>query len=234
MKSYSAEGDHNLEVIHKATKFTDWMYAQIKPHLHGRVLEIGSGIGTYSEKVVQDFDEVILSDLDATYVKKLAKKFGRKGVTAKKIDLMEPKDYPKTRVDSVFALNVLEHIKDDVAVLERLYGILPPGGRVVLLVPAHQWLYNCIDEAVGHYRRYTRKNMLATVGQTNFKVKKLFYFNVFAIPGWILNGHILKKTELGSGLMNLFNNLVPVFAFIERFILFKRLGISLIIVLEKE
>ena len=51
--AYSAEGDKTLENLHNASRFTDWMYAQVKPHLKGDILEIGSGIGTYSEKIIR-------------------------------------------------------------------------------------------------------------------------------------------------------------------------------------
>lgn len=231
--AYTNDGDTNLRTVHKARKFTDWLFSQISPHLKGRILEVGCGIGTYSEKVVAQFTgEVVLSDVDQTYVKALQKKYQKnKRVRVSRIDIT--KKLKVGKLDSIFALNVLEHIEDDVLALHNLYESLNPGGRVVLLVPAHEWLFNCLDEAVDHYRRYTKKTLLATVEQTPFAVKKLFYFNFFAIFGWFWNGHILKQTELGGGLMKLFNVLVPIFSFIEKYLFRKRLGISLIIVLEK-
>lgn len=235
VKEYSQEGDHNLSVIHESHKFTNWMYSQIKPYLKGNILEVGSGLGTYSEKIIRDFKEsLVLTDLDPDYVISLKKKYGKKkNVHVAKLDLTKKKDFSFPKIDSVFALNVVEHIDDDVKVLRNVYDHLNPGGKFIILVPAHMWLFNCIDEAVGHYRRYTRKEILSKVAKTRFIIKDMFFFNVFAIPGWILNGHILKKKEIGSGLMGLFNALVPLFSFIEKYILRRKLGISLVVVLEK-
>jgi len=238
-QEYSQEGDRTLNAIQKADNFNKWMYEQIKPFLKGNIVEIGSGVGTFSKLVAKDFpdNKFVVSDLDTDYVKQLKKEFEQnKNISAYKIDLGKKEDYKqiKDKVDTVFALNVLEHVKEDVQTMNDVYNLLKPGGRFIILVPTHQWLYSPIDKAVGHWRRYNKRMMKKRIAQTPFKLKKMFYFNAPAIAGWIVNGKILKKSEIDDSAMGLFNKLVPFFKVIEKYLFFKKIGISLIVILEKE
>lgn len=236
METYSSEGDQILETIQKADKFNAWMYDQIKPWLRADILEIGSGIGTFSEMIARDFDnKIILSDIDKKYVEKLEEKFkDKKNVTARKLDLNKKEDFKGLKnIGSCFALNVMEHVEKDIDAMNHIYDILEEGGRFVILVPAHKALYNTLDKAVGHHRRYNKKEMRKRVAKTKFKIKKMFYFNAPSILGWFITGNVLKKKTLGSGSMKLFNKLVPIIRPIEKYVLRKKIGISLIAVLEK-
>lgn len=237
-KSYSLVGDQNLVVIDQTSNFTNWMYEEIKPYLGGNILEIGSGLGTYSKKVIRDFPQskIWLSDIDKDYLEKLKDQFCRlPHVYTRKIDLNNPHDFenfPK-KFNSIFALNVLEHVSDDIAAIKQLSRLLSPNGKLIFLVPAHKILFNCIDEAVGHCRRYDKQEIVEKIAQTDFKIKKLFYFNFFAIFGWFINGNILKKPALNESAMKFFDKLVPTFKIFERNFLRKISGISLIVILEK-
>lgn len=236
--SYSTIGDKNLMTIDSAANFTNWMYEEIQPYLRGNILELGSAIGTYSEKVVGDFKEntIVLSDIDENYIRNLENRFkSNNKVIVKKIDLNKEDDFKEINVgiNSVFTLNVLEHIEDDVAALNNIYNVLEPGGKLIFLVPAHKFLFNCIDKAIGHYRRYSGKEIINKVKQTKFQIEKMFYFNFAAIPGWYVNGNILKKAVVDEGAVGLFNKIVPILKVIERYVLFRRIGISLVVVLKK-
>jgi SAM-dependent methyltransferase len=63
--------------------------------------------------------------------------------------------------DSVLYLDVLEHIEDDRAELARAAAHLAPGGALIVLAPAHPFLYTPFDKAIGHFRRYTRASLVA-------------------------------------------------------------------------
>ena len=236
MDKYSSQGRENLEILDGADNFTDWMYGEIKPFLRGNILEIGSGFGTYSKKIIRDFPKsnIILSDVDDHYVGALKKKFGGR-VSVLKINFEREEDFGNigAPLDSVFALNVLEHVKDDVRALENIYRKLNPGGNLVILVPAHKFLFNRIDQEVNHYRRYNKKDLSDTISKTGFRVKRMFYFNFLSIFGWYWVGGVLKRNTVGGKSVALFDKLVPFLKFFEKYILRKSLGISLIAVLEK-
>ena len=236
--AYSDVGNTNLQVTEKANRFVDWMYAEVKPFLRGSILEIGSGLGVYSDKIAADFPDqtLTLSDVDERYLEALKSRFsGRTAVRVRKLDLASADDIKglESAVDSVVALNVLEHINDDLEALRNVYAVLKPGGRFVVLVPAHPWLFNCIDRAIGHERRYTKKSLKALVAQTPFRVEKLFYFTALSIAGWIVNGSILKHAVIHEGSLKIFDRLVPILAWTEKHLLRRSVGISLIAVLEK-
>jgi len=237
VEKYPESGDLNLKILRKADNFSNWMFSQIKPFLKGTILELGSGIGTYSKLVIDNFpnNKIILSDIDKKYVKYLNDKFAQLNVSIFKLDITNRNDFRNLNctVDSIFVLNVLEHVEDDVQVLKNCYSILNHGGKLIILVPAHKFLFNCIDKTVGHYRRYTKKEMIGKVSQTKFKVKQLFYFNFLSIFGWYWNGSILKKEILNESALGLLNKLVPILSFFEKYILRKKLGMSLVVVLEK-
>jgi hypothetical protein len=61
--------------------------------------------------------------------------------------------------DTIIYIDVLEHIENDRAELVRAAGFLRAGGHLVVLAPAHQWLFSPFDAAIGHYRRYTRRTL---------------------------------------------------------------------------
>lgn len=62
--------------------------------------------------------------------------------------------------DTILYIDVLEHIENDFAEVQRAAQQLVPGGYLVVLAPAHQWLYTPFDRAIGHYRRYDRTALL--------------------------------------------------------------------------
>lgn len=236
-EEYPQAGDVNLHVIASAGKFTDWLYEQIVPFLRGNILEIGSGQGTYSRKIIRDFpnNAIILSDIDRKYVTFLEGAFGGRMTFVRRIDLACGGDFARLpcAIDSVFALNVLEHVRGDIQALQNIYDALNPGGRCVLLVPAHPFLYNCIDTSVGHYRRYTRASMLEKISQTPFTMERLFSFNFLAMFAWYWHGTLRKRSVLSGGSMKVFNALVPFLRHVEKHFLRQRIGISLIAVLKK-
>jgi len=82
----------------------------------------------------------------------------------------------RRRYDLVLMLDVLEHIEDDAAALQRTHWLLRPGGWLVLTVPALPLLWSHHDVANQHYRRYTRKGLSKLLRATGFAVWKLDYF----------------------------------------------------------
>lgn len=234
---YSPDGDATLNALDGAERFTDWMFEQVRPWLGGSILEIGSGKGTYGRKAQRDFplSRVLVSDIDPGYVEGLRRAFAGSNVQALRVDMEEPADFRQVvpPVDSAFALNVLEHTRDDGRALRNVYEVLRPGGYFIVLVPAHPFLYGAIDRSIGHTRRYTKKAFLAAVGTTAFKVRRMFYFNALSLAGWFVAGRVLKRTSVSAGPVNVYVRLIPFMRFVEKRILRQRVGMSLITVLQK-
>jgi 2-polyprenyl-3-methyl-5-hydroxy-6-metoxy-1,4-benzoquinol methylase len=163
-KEFDFEGEENLRAIAEADKFNEWMYHQVLPHCEGKILEIGSGIGNISYFFDRDGKDIDLSDIRDQYRSYLKKTFEKRNVLDMDIvaeGFIELHGDKLGTYDAVFALNVVEHIKDDKLAIENMIKLLKPGGKVVILVPAYQWLYNGFDVALEHYKRYTKSRFLS-------------------------------------------------------------------------
>lgn len=228
-------GLHTLKVIAKADRFNRWMYDQIKPHLKGEILEIGSGIGNISKLVIESNHFITLSDYSKEYCAVLKENFSsNKNVrNIIQIDLLHPdfekKFYAyKEKFDCVFLLNVIEHIEDDKLSIKNCRYLLKPGGHLILLAPAYSWLFGTFDKQLGHFRRYTIKTMSDLLQTQNFQISSGSYFNITGIAGWFLFGKIFRRRMLGKGEMTAFNSIVP-FAKLTDKILAKKAGLSIIL-----
>ncbi len=228
-------GLHTLKVIAKAGRFNRWMYDQIKDHLKGEILEIGSGIGNISRLVIESDHFITLSDYNKEYCSILKESFsGNKNVRdVIQVDLLHPEfekkfSRYKESFDSIFLLNVIEHIEDDKLSVKNCKFLLKPGGHLILLAPAYSWLYGTFDEQLGHHRRYTIKTMSELLKNLDFDILSGSYFNVTGIAGWLLFGKIFRRRMLGKGQMAAFNSIVP-FAKLTDKILARKAGLSIIV-----
>jgi SAM-dependent methyltransferase len=233
------EGLSTLETIARADKFNRWMFETIYPFCKGRILEIGSGIGNISQFFLNENASVTLSDIRENYCNQLKVRFSDSNTLEDVllINLTDPefeakyRHYEK-RFDTVFALNVVEHIQDDVLALKNCKFLLKDGGTLLILVPAFQSLYCGFDLELGHYRRYTRKTLRRVYEENQFQIEYSRYFNAMGILGWIFSGKILKKKTIPEGQMGIYNKLVPVFRIIDKIFL-QIIGLSVILVGKK-
>jgi SAM-dependent methyltransferase len=213
------------------------MFEQVSPWLGQKVMEAGAGIGTYSSMAWKAGKTVTALELSDNYFTLLEKRFaGQERITTLHGSITDSAitgPLETEGMDSIFSLNVLEHIPDDQQALRNFRSILRPGGKIVVLVPAHRWLYNSLDKELGHVRRYTKKELREKVEAAGFKIHKLYFWNSLAMLGWFVNGNVLKKEKVAPGAARLFDQLVPVLKFTEKNILRGALGISLIVVAEK-
>ena len=145
-----------------ARRYRDYQLSLIGPHLGESVLEVGSGLGDVSALLTRA-RRLIVSDTDPACLDALRARFaGDRRVAVLVLDL-DAEVALGEQVDSVLAMNVLEHIEDDAAALRALGRLLVPTGAVVLWVPAYPALYGDFDRMVRHYRRYTPASLRATV-----------------------------------------------------------------------
>ena len=237
-KAFQIFGYSALERIAEAPKFNEWMYKTISPFLNGEILEVGSGIGNISDYAIKDGKYITLSDYDPTYVKLLIGKFSNATQVIDIIELDLAKEtfqkefsYLAERFETIFLLNVLEHIENDLEAVANLQFLLKPGGTLVVLVPSYHFLFSAIDQLLGHYRRYTIASLRPVIQMNDLIIKKAFYFNALGMAGWYWN-KVFKQTEISQHKMNLFNKLVPIAKRIDKLFCHK-IGLSTIIVAQK-
>jgi SAM-dependent methyltransferase len=136
-------------------RFARWMYRTARGHLGHSVLDAGAGIGTHTELLLGDGHEVVAVEANSAFVRRLHERFpDSQALKIFEGDLAAPGGLGDfLPVDSAICLNVIEHIVDDVQSLKNIGQKVRPGGSLVALVPAHPWLYNNLDRAIGHHRR---------------------------------------------------------------------------------
>lgn len=89
---------------------------------------------------------------------------------------------PDNQYDVILALDVIEHIKDDLGSLREMKRVLKPGGYLILFVPAFMFLWSVTDDNSHHFRRYTREELCRKVEQAGLRVARASYFNTILFP----------------------------------------------------
>jgi glycosyltransferase involved in cell wall biosynthesis/phospholipid N-methyltransferase len=220
-------GSHILHRLERAQNFNQWMADAVAPHLGARVLEIGAGIGNITSWLLPR-DLYLASDINPQYLDYLANmRLGKPYLQVDRIDLGDAACFAPWagRFDSVVCLNVLEHVEDPIASLRNIHSALEPGGRLVLYVPQGPELYSTLDEVLGHRCRYTKESLRRELEETGYSIVSMEDFNRVSVPGWILNGKMLKRRNFSRIQLKLFNLLVPLLRRLDRFFPWSGLGI---------
>jgi SAM-dependent methyltransferase len=182
----------DLENLARARRLCDWMFDQFREDVHGQVVEVGAGIGTFTERILATGAEaVLLLEPDPALAALLERKYGNDGrvkIVEEGLPGSPTLEARAGRHDLVLCQNVLEHLKDDGDAVRAMAATLRPGGRLVLLVPAHPRLFNSVDRSYGHFRRYTRERLRRLVGAAGLELDDLHSFNLLGIAGWAVNG----------------------------------------------
>lgn len=90
--------------------------------------------------------------------------------------------FKNVKFDLICMFDVLEHIEDELSTLNALKKILAPNGKIILTVPAYQWLWSTHDEYHHHYRRYSKKNIIFIASELGFYINKISFFNTLLFP----------------------------------------------------
>lgn len=206
-------GAETLDIMSAAPRYNRWQYDVIAPWIGKRVLEVGSGIGNMSEHIAPGRELVVLTDMDEWYRHQLRDRFADDGqVVVDQLTLPDPgapARFREHRLDTVVALNVVEHIEDDVATLKTMSEFLVPGGRVVILVPALQLIFGTLDTELGHFRRYSRATLAAAFEAAGIRLERMFWYNRVGVFGWWLNGRIRRVSRIPLDQLKTFDRLVP-------------------------
>jgi SAM-dependent methyltransferase len=155
-----------LELFSRATIWKSYLRRHVVAYLGHDVLEVGAGLGSTTRLLCQPAQGQgawICLEPDAEMARRLASAVDRgelsqlcRVVTGDLGQIAKGSYF-----DSVLYIDVLEHIEDDRSELERAAEHVKPGGHLVVLGPAHPWLFSPFDESIGHYRRYTRSSLRA-------------------------------------------------------------------------
>jgi SAM-dependent methyltransferase len=156
-----------------------------------QILEIGCGTG-HNLAMLGTFGTVDAIEIDPASRAIAAERLKRPVGYA---PLPELPGVANAHYDLVALLDVLEHIEDDHAALVAIRTKLKPGGRVLLTVPAHPWMWSGHDAANHHFRRYSRKAFRDVIATSGLRIETLSAFNSFLFPAAIAQRVFAKLTS---------------------------------------
>jgi len=219
-----------LHLFSKATNWKAYYGRVIKKYLAGDVLEVGAGIGATSRVLCDGSQRKwVCLEPDAAMSAAIQEQIedgslpvcceARNGTVA---DLNGA-----DRFDAIVYIDVLEHIENDVDELSKAADLLKEAGHLVILSPAHQWLYTPFDGEIGHYRRYSKKSLLEVIPPRLRRVE-LCYLDSVGMLASIGNKMLLKSSMPTAGQISFWDKrLIPLSMFIDPLLL-RRLGKSIL------
>lgn len=209
-----------LETLSAADRFNDEVWSKVERFVGKEILEVGLGIGIFTDKLLTK-GKVFGVDVVPEFVEAAKKRHGTRPDLEYLVADMgagTPDSLKGRAFDTIVCMNVLEHIEDDRGTLKRFMAMLKPGGKLVLVVPGHQFLFNPLDSNDGHFRRYAEGELCEKLAEAGFSVVHRSQFNLFGIFGWFLNGTILRRKDLPAGQMGLFNRVAPLLFWLENLV----------------
>jgi SAM-dependent methyltransferase len=211
-------GSQILARLSRAPRFNAWMADVIRPYCQQRVLEIGSGVGNLTKKLIPR-RAYVASDINPLYLQTLAALTKeRPYLSVSYCDVTDAATFkrPPEGFDTVICLNVIEHVGDDKAAMSNIHSVLSRDGRAIILVPQGPGNFGTLDEVLGHQRRYTIETLTRLAEASAFKVEEMIPFNRAGSLAWYVNGRILRRRYFGLVQIKLLNLLTPLFRAVDR------------------
>ena len=224
-----------LELFALATNWKRYVKAEIGKYLIGDVLEIGAGIGSTTLALHDGTARRwVCLEPDDDQAKRLRTTLTRSwGVYAPAViagSLRALAD--RQSFDCVLYLDVLEHIQDDRRQIEEAARLVRPGGHIVVLSPAHQWLFSEFDKSIGHIRRYDKRN-LRSLMPSGWAEKKLAYLDSVGVLLSLANAIALRQALPSRLQLSLWDRLCVPLSRVVDWALLGKFGKSVLAVWEK-
>ncbi len=161
----------------------------MQPYLRGFVLEVGAGLGANTRQFASlKFERWTCLEPDESLLEQI------EPASRRELVLGDLSTLDSSRLfDAILYIDVLEHIADDSAELRRAATYLTTGGALIVLSPAHPWLFTPFDQAIGHYRRYTKQSLQAIAPQ-HLRREKLIYLDSVGMLASLANRLLLDQS----------------------------------------
>jgi len=184
-----------LDLFSAAKNWKSYFRDQLTPYLGEDVLEVGAGLGGTTRVLCRGTERRwVCLEPDAALVARLDQEISSGSLPKcceSRIGTLEKFDESET-FDTILYMDVLEHIEDDRAEVARAARHLRPGGHIIALSPAHQWLFTPFDKAIGHHRRYTKAGFGA-LAPAELEKARLVYLDSIGFFASLANKLILQS-----------------------------------------
>jgi hypothetical protein len=196
LRGYAYPGGE-LALFAHAENWKAYFCQVLRPYIGGRVAEIGAGIGSTTEVLCTSAHDVWYAlEPDRELFAELTTRArdGRLAPTVQPVNGTVSALAGIEPVDTMLYIDVLEHIEDDGAELQRAASSLKPNGNLIVLSPAYQALYSPFDAAIGHHRRYTLKS-LRLLTPPELELRSGHYLDSIGVCTSIANRLLLRQSQ---------------------------------------
>jgi glycosyltransferase involved in cell wall biosynthesis/phospholipid N-methyltransferase len=215
----------------EAPRYQQAIAREIQPYLGERVIEVGAGIGNLARHLAYG-KQLVLTEPTPEYRRQLAASMNyRSNVTISDRDVLSEEGLAWAKIqypDTILCLNQLEQVGDDKRALDSLAAAIKPGGRVILVVSAHAFLYGSLDEALRRQRRYTAERIAALVEGVGLYVEHQKWLGKLVLVGWFMESKVWRRRFFAPKPVTLVNVFSPLMGILDRWLPWK--GLSLLVV----
>jgi glycosyltransferase involved in cell wall biosynthesis len=220
-------GSRMLVELERTRRFNLWLGRTLRPFLGNRVLEIGAGVATLTSQFIPR-DVYVTSDTSAPFLHYLKSySFGKPYLRVLEANPEKASDFQGLEggFDTAIAINMLEHAADEKQALHNIWETLEPGGRLILVAPLHPVLHGSLDRFLERRKRYTMEEVGQLLKDSGYEVERLFDFNRSSVPGWWLNGKLLKRNKFSRLQLKILDMLTPMLKKIDRLLPWRGLSV---------
>lgn len=180
-----------------------------RPFVRGDVLEVGAGVGFVTRELSRYADAVLACEPTAALFEQLKNRVG----ALSNVEALQKTTHEllvesqNRRFDTIVYFSVLEHIEDDQGEIARASQLLRAGGHLLILVPAHQWLYAKIDRLSGHHRRYS-VGSLRNLFRERFESVDIKHFDTVGLVPYFLIFRLMRSTSVSGVSASIYSKIV--------------------------
>jgi len=241
--------DRRLEAMHfeaqgrlaRLGNYHGWILRNFEGAFGRRIWDAGAGIGLVTAQLAERAEFVLATEFTPRNLEELTRRLEAvPNVRVAACDLSGDAalafgDYD---LDTVISLDVIEHLEDDAHALRTFRKVLRPGGRALIKVPAHPFLFGAMDEASLHHRRYRRAELSRKLREAGFAVERVAYMNLLATVPYFVKSRVLRRrTNFSNSIdpdrLGWIDRLIPWLERIER-VVPPPFGLSLVAVGRKD
>lgn len=204
-----------LEDLRDAVNYRRWLAELVRPYLGDHPLEIGSGNGDYALEWMPHVRSFTATEADPVRFAQLRERFVEEPRVHTRHLVLPASD--SAEHTAVCALNVLEHIPDDVEALQAMARLIRPSGAIVLIVPAFPSAMSRFDREIGHVRRYTKRTLADSLSRADLRIVRLQYLNPLGLLSWYVGPKLLRLTPRSGPVLRAYDRtVIPVAKLIQK------------------
>ena len=220
-----------LNNLNGTPQYIAWVTALLRPYLGDSVIEIGSGLGNFSARLMSKRSRYVSCEKDPLYLHTLKNRFLK--TPNVEVVALRPEvdaDYESLRgqFDTAICVNVLEFAGTPESILASVRSTLQPGGRIVLLAPQGKGLFGSVDRTLGHLRRFSAADLTALLKGAGFTVDSQHQLNKAGAVAWWINSKVLGVRTINKLTLKIFDKTLWLWRALDSVLPWR--GLSLIVV----